>query len=409
MERVSIQEIAGILVEKSNLKKKEAELFVSTMFELVKEGLANDRIVKIKGLGTFKIVDIEARESVNVNTGERVLIEGHDKITFTPDATMKELVNKPFSQFETVVLNEGVTFDDMNDVTPTEEDAPAVEEVAPAVEKDAPAVEEDAPAVEEVAPAVEEVAPAVEEVAPIVEFVSAVEDVPAEEETPTEEDVPTEEEVPAVPTEEVITEESLEPEEYMSKKMTYISLVVAIIVCILSFAAGYYLRGVSGAAVVPDEVKAEQGVLPADSAAADTTKRDTIKKAERKDTLLTETPAQDIAARKEAKPEVKPEVKPETKPEVKPEVKPAPEVSSDKYEQMDNRVRTGAYRIVGTDHQVKVKAGETLALISRRALGPDMECYVEVYNGLKSSSALTEGQTIKIPKLELKKKKKVNN
>ena len=395
MERVSIQEIAGILVEKSNLKKKEAELFVSTMFELVKEGLANDRIVKIKGLGTFKIVDIEARESVNVNTGERVLIEGHDKITFTPDATMKELVNKPFSQFETVVLNEGVTFDDMNDVTPTEEDAPAVEEVAPAVEEDAPAVEE--------------VAPAVEEVAPIVEFVSAVEDVPAEEETPTEEDVPTEEEVPAVPTEEVITEESLEPEEYMSKKMTYISLVVAIIVCILSFAAGYYLRGVSGAAVVPDEVKAEQGVLPADSAAADTTKRDTIKKAERKDTLLAETPAQDIVARKEAKPEVKPEVKPETKPEVKPEVKPAPEVSSDKYEQMDNRVRTGAYRIVGTDHQVKVKAGETLALISRRALGPDMECYVEVYNGLKSSSALTEGQTIKIPKLELKKKKKVNN
>lgn len=378
MERVSIQEIAGILVEKSNLKKKEAELFVSTMFELVKEGLANDRIVKIKGLGTFKIVDIEARESVNVNTGERVLIEGHDKITFTPDATMKELVNKPFSQFETVVLNEGVTFDDMNDVTPTEEDAPAVEEVAPAVEEDAPAVEE---------------------VAPIVEFVSAVEDVPAEEETPTEE------EVPAVPTEEVITEESLEPEEYMSKKMTYISLVVAIIVCILSFTAGYYLRGVSGAAVVPDEVKAEQGVLPADSAAADTTKRDTIKKAERKDTLLAETPAQDIAAKKEAKPEVKPE----TKPEVKPEVKPAPEVSSDKYEQMDNRVRTGAYRIVGTDHQVKVKAGETLALISRRALGPDMECYVEVYNGLKSSSALTEGQTIKIPKLELKKKKKVNN
>jgi nucleoid DNA-binding protein len=108
MERVSIQEIAAILVEKNGLKKKEAEQFVLTLFQLVKEGLATDRLVKVKGLGTFKMVEIEARESVNVNTGERVVIDGHEKVSFTPDATMKELVNKPFSQFETVVLNDGV-------------------------------------------------------------------------------------------------------------------------------------------------------------------------------------------------------------------------------------------------------------------------------------------------------------
>ena len=123
MERISIQEIANILIEKSGLTKKDADLFVMTMFELVKEGLETDRLVKIKGLGTFKIIDIEARESVNVNTGERVVIEGHDNITFTPDATMKELVNKPFSQFETVALNEGVNFDDMEQTdTETETD-----------------------------------------------------------------------------------------------------------------------------------------------------------------------------------------------------------------------------------------------------------------------------------------------
>ena len=86
-----------------------------------------------------------------------------------------------------------------------------------------------------------------------------------------------------------------------------------------------------------------------------------------------------------------------------------PEVTPDKYEQMDARVRTGAYRIVGEDSKVKVKAGETLAKIARRTLGPDMECYLEVFNGLKSSAELKEGQTIKIPKLELKKKKKANN
>jgi LysM repeat protein len=85
------------------------------------------------------------------------------------------------------------------------------------------------------------------------------------------------------------------------------------------------------------------------------------------------------------------------------------EVKPDKYDQMDARVRTGAYRIVGTDHIVKVKAGETLPKIARRTLGPDMECYIEVFNGIKSSAELKEGQSIKIPKLELKKKKKKAN
>ena len=94
MERLSIQELAAVLVTKSGLKKKDAERFATVMFDVVKEGLAADRQVKIKGLGTFKVIDIDSRESVDVNTGERVVIEGHDKITFTPDATMKELVNK---------------------------------------------------------------------------------------------------------------------------------------------------------------------------------------------------------------------------------------------------------------------------------------------------------------------------
>ena len=102
MDRISIQEIAAILISKSGLKKKDAERFATTIFEVVKDGLESERLVKIKGLGTFKVIDIEARESVNVNTGERVLIEGHGRVTFTPDSTMKELVNKPFSQFETV-------------------------------------------------------------------------------------------------------------------------------------------------------------------------------------------------------------------------------------------------------------------------------------------------------------------
>ena len=143
MERISIQEITAVLVLKYGLKKKDAERFGTTIFEVVKDGLESDRLVKIKGLGTFKVIDIEARESVNVNTGERVLIEGHGKVTFTPDATMKELVNKPFSQFETVVLNDGVEFDDMpadDDDAPETEEPVAVEEQPSVLEP--PVVEE---------------------------------------------------------------------------------------------------------------------------------------------------------------------------------------------------------------------------------------------------------------------------
>ena len=113
MGKLTIQEIAAVLIEKNGIEKQDANRFASAMFTLIQERLESDHLVKVKGLGTFKIVDVEARESVSVNTGERFTISGHSKVTFTPDATMKELVNKPFSQFETVVLNDGVEFEDV--------------------------------------------------------------------------------------------------------------------------------------------------------------------------------------------------------------------------------------------------------------------------------------------------------
>ena len=113
MDKKTIQDISHILVDKNGLGAREAEHFAAAMFSVIRDGLLRDQQVKVRGLGTFKIIEVGARESVSVSTGERVLIAGHDKITFTPDATMKELVNKPFSQFETVVLNEGVDFEDV--------------------------------------------------------------------------------------------------------------------------------------------------------------------------------------------------------------------------------------------------------------------------------------------------------
>ena len=112
MGKISLIELAAVLSKRYGVNKKDATGFVTQMFDIIQQSLEQDKLVKIKGLGTFKIIDVDDRESVNVNTGERVLIEGHPKITFAPDALMKELVNKPFSQFETVVLNDGVDFED---------------------------------------------------------------------------------------------------------------------------------------------------------------------------------------------------------------------------------------------------------------------------------------------------------
>ena len=133
MSKLNLYDLCGVLVSKNGLEDKEARRFVQAMFDIIQEGLDEDKIVKVKGLGTFKIIDVDARESINVNTGGRVLIEGHSKLTFTPDSVMKEIVNKPFSQFETVVLNDGVDFPE----TQEEEGAPEAEEslANPAVDK----------------------------------------------------------------------------------------------------------------------------------------------------------------------------------------------------------------------------------------------------------------------------------
>ena len=111
--RAGIRELAMALVNKKRLSLKEAENFVATMFDTLNAGLNDDKLVKLKGLGTFKVMSVSARKSVDVNTGEPIIIDGRDKISFTPDSTMKDLVNKPFAQFDTVIINDGVDIKDL--------------------------------------------------------------------------------------------------------------------------------------------------------------------------------------------------------------------------------------------------------------------------------------------------------
>ncbi|MBR6828133.1 MAG: HU family DNA-binding protein [Prevotella sp.] len=357
------------------MKKKEAERFASVAFEVVKDGLKEDRQVKIKGLGTFKVVNIESRESINVNTGERVVIEGHSKISFTPDSTMKELVNKPFSQFDTVVLNEGVYFDDMGQ-TETDEETTDVESVT-SVEKQS--VSE----------------PELDQIQEKVSVLEKVEEVVEEgNQEEVQEDVPEEKHKETEAKTETITDDVIEEEdEEMSKKYKNVFWTVATIACVASFFIGYYLgRTTSSQADIIESVD-EPVVQVNDSLKSDTLKQDTL--TVEKDTT-----------RATVEPVLESESEPETKAE--PASKTSEDVDYDKYSQIDARVRTGAYRIVGTAQEIKVNAGETTERISSRFLGPGMKCYIEAYNGLKPGDELKEGQVLKIPKLELKKKIKKN-
>ena len=177
-EKLNIQNLTDELAENYNINRKDAEVFIKEFFSVIEEGLEKDKYVKIKGFGTFKLIEVDSRESVNVNTGERFEIQGHSKVTFTPDSNIKEAVNKPFSPFQTVVLAEGVNVDapEENLIDALSDDIPDEESVAEesVAEEPNPVIEETV--AEEPTPVIEE--SVAEERTPVVEE-SAVEEQPA--------------------------------------------------------------------------------------------------------------------------------------------------------------------------------------------------------------------------------------
>ena len=120
-EKLNMQDLIDLLTYKYNIPKKNVELFVKEFFDLVVYALENDKYLKIKGFGTFKLIDVDSRESINVNTGERFIIEGHSKISFTPDVSLKKSINKPFAHFETAILNDNIQFDNVENADVSEE------------------------------------------------------------------------------------------------------------------------------------------------------------------------------------------------------------------------------------------------------------------------------------------------
>ena len=370
MNKLTLNNIAKVLVEKNGLEPKEAMMFTTAMFDLIHDRLNEEGIVKVKGLGTFKMIRVEARESINVRTGERVLIDSHAKITFTPDAVMKELVNKPFSQFETVVLNDDVEFTDMKSEETTDEtnNSEQSESLVDVVSEGG--TPEPAPVI-----APEPVAEPTPEPAPVV-APEPTREVP--EPTVPSADEESEENTSAVQT----CYEEDEEESHWHRNIGWAFLVL---VLMAASAVGGYLYGV--------------GQIPSQTAMADTVSAVKVNPVVT-DTLVNDSlKADSVAVKTEAKHEDK------AASEQQPQEKTSQNLH-DKYAEMDARVRTGAYKITGLDREVKVRAGDNLKRIARRELGSDdMVCYIEVFNKMNASAELKEGQTIKIPALKLKKKK----
>jgi hypothetical protein len=324
---------------------------------------------------------------------------------------MKELVNKPFSQFETVILNEGVDFDDLNKNFSAEEETPAEEPVAeePVVEKPVvEVVEEETPVIEtpthvtpvsesqtQETPVVEEKVPVVEEKISVPETVAPVEEkVTVENESPAKAEVPATEGTPMV--EVPVAEETEEEAPESSHSYWWLWLLLALVACVASFAGGYILgRHVDRNALLDDESAKTDSAVVVSAPVAEVS--DTLQA----DTMNLESVQQEAPKTVEAE---KKEVSEQPKAEQPKKVEADPDWK--KYEDMDSRVRTGAYRIIGLDHTVKVKSGDTTKRIARRTLGEGMECYIEVFNNITSNQSLKEGQDIKIPQLELKKKRK---
>ena len=270
-EKITLQDLINLFGEKQSMSKKDAELFVRTLFDLIEEALATEKYVKVKGFGTFKLTEVESRESVNVNTGERIEIQGHTKVSFTPDTAMKDLINKPFAHFETVILNDGVELEDtlveeVVDENVTDEvpiimetqSEPVVETPAPIKEPMVEMPTEEEPQTEEVI--IEE--PIVEE--PIVEDPIVAETVTEEpvqevneEETSVEEQV-IQEEIPTVESQ----PEIIEVKEKSTNRVLW-GIIVVLVLIILFGAYWMFLRPTDTPEVIPATPIQKEVEIPA--------------------------------------------------------------------------------------------------------------------------------------------------
>ena len=476
MSKNSLNGLADKLAEKSGLSQIEAELFIRKMFDVCHQGLAADKIVKMRWLGTFKVTSVKERESVDVNTGERIVIEGRDKISFTPDNILKEIVNKPFAQFETVIVNDGVDFESIDkkyeDSLEDEEQEESLEKPKPIIEVVEPTETPLPDVVSEETTQAEAVSSSEPATSGVIDFLDVPEN-PSEDssvvvvgedstiepqttvslEVPTEEisssvsddiqadsreensnveiEAETDAEIGADAKNEAETDAEFEADDEVEIRRRhfiipkYVVIIASFTLLLLIGGLGWFAFNYGQMAAQrdhlelqlaqyktdknvvakPANVKSQEQLLQ-EKARQDSLRmakaNDAIKAAERADSLKSAAVDKEISVKNLKADEKSAELKKKSATDKKQDkAAEHAKVVSDKYDS-DPRVRTGAYRIVGVDQVVTVGEHQTMATLSKRYLGPGMECYIEALNG---TSTIKSGQKVKIPKLELKKKK----
>lgn len=476
MSKNSLNGLADKLAEKSGLSQIEAELFIRKMFDVCHQGLAADKIVKMRWLGTFKVTSVKERESVDVNTGERIVIEGRDKISFTPDNILKEIVNKPFAQFETVIVNDGVDFESIDkkyeDSLEDEEQEESLEKPKPIIEVVEPTETPLPDVVSEETTQAEAVSSSEPATSGVIDFLDVPEnpsedssvvvvgeDSTIEPQTTVSQEVPTEEisssvsddiqadsreensnaEIEAETDAEIGVDAKIEAEtdaeieaddeveirrrHFIIPK--YVVIIASFTLLLLIGGLGWFAFNYGQMAAQrdhlelqlaqyktdknvvakPANVKSQEQLL-LEKARQDSLRmakaNDAIKAAERADSLKSAAVDKEKSVKNLKADEKSAELKKKSATDKKQDkAAEHAKVVSDKYDS-DPRVRTGAYCIVGVDQVVTVGEHQTMATLSKRYLGPGMECYIEALNG---TSTIKSGQKVKIPKLELKKKK----
>ena len=462
MSKNSLNGLADKLAEKSGLSQIEAELFIRKMFDVCHQGLAADKIVKMRWLGTFKVTSVKERESVDVNTGERIVIEGRDKISFTPDNILKEIVNRPFAQFETVIVNDGVDFESIDkkyeDSLEDEEQEESLEKPKPIIEVVEPTETPLPDVVSEETTQAEAVSSSEPTTSGVIDFLDVPEnpsedssvvvigeDSTIEPQTTVSQEVPTEEipssvsddiqadsreensnaEIEAETDAEIEADDEVEIRRRHFIIPKYMVIIASFTLLLLIGGLGWFAFNYGQMAAQrdhlelqlaqyktdknvvakPANVKSQEQLLQ-EKARQDSLRmakaNDAIKAAERADSLKSAAVDKEISVKNLKADEKSAELKKKSATDKKRDkAAEHAKVVSDKYDS-DPRVRTGAYRIVGVDQVVTVGEHQTMATLSKRYLGPGMECYIEALNG---TSTIKSGQKIKIPKLELKKKK----
>ena len=481
MSKFSLNTLGKLLADKSGLSQVEAELFIRKMFDVCNQGLEADKQVKIKWLGTFKVQATKDRESINVNTGERFTIEGRDKLTFTPDNILKEIVNKPFAQFETVVVNDGVDFDEIDEKFGEEqtEDAPSEvidfldEEEAATPNPDVVVIESEKKEEKEKEDEDELSKQIALEQAKLEKLKQAkleqeriqkekLEKEKQEQERLEQEKLEQERLEQEKLEQERLKQEKLEQERLEQEKLEqerlelakqqqalkatvdpavpatdeteeedeetsnshhiviprYLVVAVCLIVVALIGGMGWFAFNYGQMTAQRDHLAMQLSQYhqvpakkaPANAVAAPLSQEQKLRQKAIEDSIRMAKSAEAVKlaeqsdeASDKAENAKQDEAKAKAKAAAKEEDKVASKTESSAHYDKDVRVRTGAYRIVGVAQTVTVGAGQTLEQISNRYLGSGMECYVEALNGTGTVKA---GQKIKIPKLELKKKKK---